>query len=80
MYGGVYDETAPYTDYVPGVADRVKYLTEVAMGYYHWDYSTELLNYAGVTGSYTGTVEQKAAIDAKMEDVLWKCNIEYLLR
>lgn len=70
VYGNTYDETAAYTEYVPGVEDRVKYLTEVAMGYYHWDYSTELLNYAGVTGSYTGTAEQKAAIDAKMEDVL----------
>lgn len=70
VYGNTYDETAPYTEYVPGAEDRVKYLTEVAMGYYHWDYSTELLNYAGVTGSYTGTAEQKAAIDAKMENVL----------
>lgn len=70
VYGNTYDETAAYTEYVPGAEDRVKYLTEVAMGYYHWDYSTELLNYAGVTGSYTGTAEQKAAIDAKMEDVL----------
>ena len=70
VYGNTYDETASYTEYVPGAEDRVKYLTEVAMGYYHWDYSTELLNYAGVTGSYTGTAEQKAAIDAKMEDVL----------
>lgn len=70
VYGGVYDETAAYTEYVPGPEDRVKYLTEVAMGYYHWDYSTELLNYAGVTGTYTGTAEQKAAIDAKMENLL----------
>lgn len=70
VYGNIYDESAPYTAYVPGTEDRVKYLTEVAMGYYHWDYSTELLNYAGVTGSYTGTAEQKAAIDAKMQDVL----------
>lgn len=70
LYGNTYDESAPYTAYVAGKEDRVKYLTEVAMGYYHWDYSTELLNYAGVTGSYTGTAEQKAAIDAKMEDVL----------
>lgn len=69
VYGGTYDESATYAPFVDDVAHIKEYL-QTAMGYYHWDYSTELMNWCHITGTYSGTSEQKAAIDTYMENVL----------
>lgn len=74
LYGNAYDESAPYTPYVADTEHRVQYLTEVAMGYYHWDYSTELLRWAEGSGSQSvyvaGNTAQQQTIDAAMEAAL----------
>lgn len=69
VYGNAYDESAAYEEYVTDVEHINRYLM-TAMGYYHWDYSTELLNHCGVSGEYTGTSSQKEAIDTYMENLL----------
>ena len=74
LYGNTYDESATYTPYVADVEHRIQYLTEVAMGYYHWDYSTELLRWAEGGSSQSvyvpGNTTQQATIDAAMENLL----------
>ena len=69
VYGNAYDESAEYEEYVADKEHTKMYLM-TSMGYYHWDYSTELLNHCGISGEYTGTSSQKEAIDTYMENVL----------
>lgn len=74
LYGSTYNESAPYTAFVNDVEHKVQYLTEVAMGYYHWDYSTELLRWAEGGSSQSvyvsGNTSQQQTIDAAMENAL----------
>lgn len=67
--GQNYDESAEYTPYVSDAAHQIEYLT-TTQGYYHWDYSTELMNFLGISGTYTGTAEQKTAIDSAIESMM----------
>ena len=64
-----YDDSLPYTNYTGAANQTWKYMT-TPWGYYHWDYTENLYIKLGGTGTYSGTSEQKAFIDTKMNVIL----------